>query len=127
MDGEKCTSFFLGLEKRKQGRTYIAQIEDERGDVVSDFVGVLERVHGFYDDLFSKGDVDKDSVDKVLGTVEHVLSDSDREVCECELVESEVKVAISSLSNNKSPGSDGLPGEFYKYFSESMSNFVKGI
>ena len=120
VDGEKCTSFFLGLEKRKQGRTYIAQIEGERGEVVNDFVGVLERVQGFYSDLFSKGYVDKDSVDKVLGTVEHVLSDSDREVCECELVESEVTAAVSSLSNNKSPGSDGLPAEFYKCFSELL-------
>ena len=120
VEGEKCTSFFLGLEKRKQGRTYIAQIEDEKGEVVSDFVGILERVQGFYSDLFRKGDVDKQSVDKVLGTVEHVLSDSDREGCECELAESEVKAAISSLSNNKSPGSDGLPGEFYKHFSEML-------
>lgn len=55
VEGEKCTAFFLGLEKRKQGRTYIAEIENEEGVVVNDYVGVLDTVQGFYSNLFKKG------------------------------------------------------------------------
>lgn len=116
VEGEKCTAFFLGLEKKKQSRTYLEEIENEKGEVVSDYVGVLETVQDFYGNLFKKGSVDENSVGEVLGTVEHSLGNSDRDMCDRDLAEDEILVAIKSLNNGKSPGSDGLPGEFYKCF-----------
>lgn len=32
------------------------------------------------------------------------------------ITEEEIKNTIKKLKNNKSPGPDGFPGEFYKYF-----------
>ena len=121
VEGEKCTSFFLGLEKQKQCKTYIRELENEEGKIVNDYVGVLETVQGFYSNLFRKGGVDPGSMGEVLETVEARLTDSDREVCEMDLSEFEVKAAIKSLSTGKSPGSDGLTSEFYKCFSEVLS------
>lgn len=42
------------------------------------------------------------------------LSDDDREILEKPLTLEELRDAVVNLSNNKSPGSDGLPGEIYK-------------
>ena len=52
LKGEKCTLFFLGLEKSTQRRTYLRQIENVKGEVVDVYVEILETVENFYRDLF---------------------------------------------------------------------------
>ena len=44
------------------------------------------------------------------------LSEMQQMKCEGPLTETEIMDTIKSMSNNKSPGSDGLPVEFYKVF-----------
>ena len=44
------------------------------------------------------------------------LSGDNREYCDSDLSFDEVTKAVKSLANNKTPGPDGLPTEFYKVF-----------
>ena len=44
------------------------------------------------------------------------LSNEDKMLCETEITEKELADALKSTANNKSPGNDGLPAEFYKVF-----------
>ena len=52
------------------------------------------------------------------------LSDQSRAVCENAINIKEVKKAVSSTSNNKSPGPDGIPCEFYKHFWNEIGDHV---
>lgn len=52
--GEKCTGYFLGLERRKQERVYIEELEQENGDKVNDFVDIIDTVGTFYKNLKKK-------------------------------------------------------------------------
>ena len=45
-----------------------------------------------------------------------VLSDEDREICEGYLTLDEILFALKGMDNNKSPGPDGIPKEFYLSF-----------
>lgn len=54
LEGEKCTSFFLNMEKQNQSRNCITELEDEKGKKVSDLVGILDIVESFYRTLFKK-------------------------------------------------------------------------
>ena len=36
--------------------------------------------------------------------------------CEGPIKEHEVKIVVKNMKNNKSPGTDGFPAEFYKFF-----------
>lgn len=121
LEGEKCTSFFLGLEKRKQTKSYIVELEDERGVKVNDFVGILETVETFYRNLYKKNDVDKVCVVKVLDTISAKVSQADRMMCDEEISIMEIKEAIVSTQGNKSPGLDGLTNEFYKVFVDILA------
>lgn len=56
----KCTAFFLGLEKTRQKRNSIHELENKMGETVNDFVSILEIVESFFRDLYKKGDVDND-------------------------------------------------------------------
>lgn len=48
------------------------------------------------------------------------LSVSEADELVAPIRESEIQDVIKSLKNNKSPGTDGLPGEFYKAFMEEL-------
>ena len=54
------------------------------------------------------------------------LSENDKILCEGPLVIKECGEALSQLKNNKSPGCDGFPVEFYKFFWNKIKYFVSG-
>ena len=121
VEGERCTSFFLGLEKTKKRKAYIHELENTNGEKVSDLVSILETVQSFYRDLFKKSDVDNESVESILNKVTVEISQSEKQLCDDDILIDEVKGAINSLQPNKSPGSDGLTGEFYKVFADVLA------
>ena len=52
------------------------------------------------------------------------LNQIDKEKCEGLLTEKECLEAVKSMELGKSPGTDGLPAEFYKVFLKDMSPFL---
>ncbi len=52
VEGERSTKFFLNLEKRKQKRNHIMELEDEKGVKVTDYVE-NRAVEAFYERLFN--------------------------------------------------------------------------
>ena len=48
------------------------------------------------------------------------ISPQNRRDCDQEITSAENEKAINSFENNKSPGNDGLPPEFYKTFNEIL-------
>lgn len=121
LEGEKCTSFFLGLEKSTQRRTYLRQIENVKGEVVDDYVEILETVQNFYKDLFKKGEVDEGCVQEILGSVEVKINGEDKLMCDGKITVNEVTDAIKGLQLNKSPGVDGIIAEFYKIYERLLA------
>ena len=56
----------------------------------------------------------------MLDSVKYRVSDDDREMCERGIGTGEINEAIGGLGRNKSPGIDGLIGEFYVEFREEL-------
>ncbi len=44
------------------------------------------------------------------------LSDKEKEACDTNILEAEIRGSLKLLQNGKLPGSDGLTTEFYKFF-----------
>ncbi len=44
------------------------------------------------------------------------LSNSEKELCDQQIAEKEILNSLKQLHNGKTPGTDGLPPDFYKYF-----------
>ena len=120
LEGERCTAFFLGQEKRKQSRTYISEVVDGTGKTVGDYVEVLETVTQYFTELFRKGEVVEHSMTTVLENINCRIGLADRETCEGDITESEIQMAIEGLKGGKSPGSDGLGGGFYKMYRDVL-------
>ena len=120
VEGEKCTKFVLGLEKSKQKRIYLEQVEGKKGEIITDFVGIAERVEEFYRDLFRKEEMKEESMESVLEKVEARLSEKDKEMCEGNIGTGEIEAARAGLGRNKSPGIDGIISEFYIEFKDEL-------
>ena len=53
-----------------------------------------------------------------------MLNPEDKEKCEGLLAKEECLQAMRDMSPNKTPGSDGLPAEFYKVFWNDLADYL---
>ncbi len=121
LEGEKCTAFFLGQEKRKQNRAIIEQVENNNGEIITEQEQILETVHKYYEDLFANGISKPEQMAKMLESVDKGINVDDKEWCDTPLSLEEVVQAIEGLNKNKSPGSDGIPAELYQTFKDQLA------
>lgn len=119
-EGERCTAFFLGLEKTNQEKTYISSIENSRGEIVEETEGILRTIQGYYQKLFESEGIVTSEMNEVVNKINNKLEDNDSVRCEMPLSLSEIEQAIMKLNKNKSPGADGLPAEFFQEFKEML-------
>ena len=52
-----------------------------------------------------------------------MLDEQEQNECEGLLTEAECLESLKSMESNKSPGSDGLPAEFYKVFWNDVHHY----
>ena len=127
--GDKPTKYFLNLEKKNQEKKYLNQIRDSSGELVREKNKIMCEVQNFYDNLYSK----KDSFTKCSVNVKNKffdstycepLDDTMKDTCEGLLTKEEIFKVLKVTANNKSPGIDGIPNEFYKFFWDDISDIL---
>ena len=65
------------------------------------------------------------SSDDLFFSQEHpTLNEINKQKCEGLMTEKECSEALKSMESDKSPGTDGLPAEFYKVFWGDVSPFL---
>lgn len=76
----------------------------------------------FDEDLYKTGqDADNTGAKRFMdGMTLPKLQDEDRDLLDADISETEVLQAMNSLQNNKTPGPDGFPIEYYKTFSKKL-------
>ena len=120
-DGEKNSKFFLSLEKRNYLNKVISNLEID-GKIIHDPKEISEAQTMFYKKLYSeqideKSSCYSDSLNDFLKNNDMPkLSEEQKTKCDNEISEKEILNSIKQLANGKTPGSDGLPADFYKFF-----------
>ena len=85
--------------------------------IETDPIRIMQGEKDFYEKLYSDGNCSNDGIEQYLQNVDGPkLSEQSKELCENQISEEEIKKAVSDMQNNKSPGPDGIPIEFYKIF-----------
>ena len=129
-EGEKPTSYFLNLENRHFTNKIIPKIiksENNEEREITKQSEILEEVEKFYKSLYSVQileNVDlnlKESLEECNVTK---LDDTERLQLEGFISYSEALSVLKTMSNNKSPGSDGFTAEFFKVFWRNLGHFV---
>ena len=112
-ESDKCTKYFLNLEKYKQERNCIKELVNDKNEIISDTEELLELQYDFYRKLYSCVQTDDNAVEEILKNIPVSVCDDDVNMCDEDITIDEIYFALSKMSKNKSPGSDGLTTEFY--------------
>ena len=123
--GEKNTKYFLNLEKRNAIDKHIQQLEIAYGQITCHSETILKEQRLFYQKLYTLPPNDDSYTipgNEILDIVR--LSEYEQELCEGILSIEECGLAVQELKNGKSPGTDGLTNEFYKFFWKDIKHLI---
>ena len=126
-EGEKPTSYFCNLERHTYVEKTVQKLVDSEGNTVIDQKEILEEIQNFYQKLFQNSDDCLSSIDPSDLIPEHLvnkLSPSESKELEGTLLMDELNKALKDMKNGKTPGIDGFPAEFFKFFWNKLKFFV---
>ena len=112
-EGEKSSKYFFALEKAKYNAKTCFKILDEGKGEVIDPSMILEVQRNFYKELYKK---DSDVEFQMANSFNVRVPADIKSQQENQLTLEELQDAIKAMSNNKTPGEDGIPVDFYKVF-----------
>ena len=127
-DGEKSTKFFLNLEKSRAEKSTIKKLEIDKKEIVDQSL-IIGELKSFYQNLFKKStDNTKDQLKDFLDKVNvRQLNQEQQNICENDITEFELKNALKTLNNSKTPGNDELTKEFYETFWDDLKLLFKKV
>ena len=112
--GERSTKYFLNLEKRNHVKKHIRKLLIS-GAITTDPYRILSEQKDFYYNLYKSKATDTDSITSFLNNLNvPQLSEEQKQSYEGQITIDECKSILETFQNNKSPGNDGIPIEFYK-------------
>ena len=125
--GEKSTKFFLQQEKSNFVNKTIKELVREDKSRISDQEEILGFIKDFYQTLYTR----QPRTIPLEKTMERLdisglkkIPEQLKETLEGELTMDELTRALNNSKNNKSPGPDGYPVEFYKHFWDKLGPFL---
>ena len=124
-NGEKNSAYFLGLEKNRQYKNNIKQLFNEKNKIVHEDEDILKNMCNFYEKLYSNMEDNRYcEMNEYLQNTkfENVLSNEDKNMLDQFPTLDECTCAVFDMKENKSPGLDGIPSEFYKKFWKELKD-----
>ena len=122
--GEKPTKYFYNLEKTNYEKKLIREVKLENEKIISNPSQVNKEIEAFYREMYTakiNDNMDNHAYEhKFRDFIEDLdipqLSEEEQSFLEKELTINELKEALTSFADNKSPGEDGFTKEFYQTF-----------
>ena len=123
-EGEKNSSHFLNLEKRHFKQGTIRQLKVTESDFVTSDQDILSECETFFKNLYSPRT--QEGHDSTFFSQANFtsLTTEEQNTCEGALSQKECLEALKNMDSNKTPGTDGLPAEFYKVFWKDICPFL---
>ena len=122
-DGEKCSKYFFQLEKRNYKTKCIRTLFKEEQRIYEP-KQILDECQSFYANLYTEKNTDERTHSTLFHKTHPMLSENEKRICESKITMKECFNSINELPNNKSPGSDGMSTEFYKFFWDDIKVFL---
>ena len=125
-EGEKNTKYFHNLEKRHFNSKTIRYLQSAIGKKLSTAVEILDEAKNYYEHLYTTTTVDVNDHDRIFfpEIAETKLGNNKKKSCEGLLSATECLESLKTMESSKSPGTDGIPAEFYKVFWDDLSPFL---
>ena len=115
-DNEKASKYFFSLENNRKSQKNITKLIDDEGNVHTNKDQILNHIAEFYTKLYTEEATNAHMQQKLLDSIHQRLPTDVTETLEGELDLNECYEALTKMPSQKSPGTDGLPAEFYIMF-----------
>ena len=121
--GEKINKYFCNMEKRHFVSKQMLKLETGLGGTLTKTEDMLEATKLFYEKLYCKHDVN--NVD-ILTYAKDLPKLDTNEMASLEgiITKQEATEALRAMKNDKSPGTDGMTVNFFKFFWTDIGYFV---
>ena len=120
-EGERASPFFTERLKATSTRKSIPSLKDSDGASTSDPERMEQIAVDFYGTLYTSQETDAAAQRTLLEAVTTTIPDEECQRMDQDLSLDEIERSIDSMENRSSPGSDGLPYEFYKTFKDELA------
>ena len=123
-EGEKNTKYFFSLEKARYNAKTCYKVIDDKGVEHTQSMQILQVQKQFYDDLYKEDKDVKFDLDNKYGVFvpQEIKLQQDTM-----LQQTDLEQAIKGMKNSKTPGSDGIPADFYKIFWNQIKHTFLGM
>ena len=127
-EGERNTKYFHSLEKRHFNSKTIRNLVTDDGIRIFTDVEILQEAKNYYESLYTSITDEElsNEYDDIFfpENIEAKLTDDQKLSCEGELSAAECFESLKTMVMGRSPGTDGLPAEFYKVFWNDVSTYL---
>ena len=125
--GEKNSRFFINLEKRNHRQRVITKLVTDDDNVLTDGNDILNEEKSFYKTLYTSCNPTECNIVEDFfppGTVYPKLDHAQKLTCEGLITLQECLTVLKAMPNNKTPGTDGIPTDWYKFFFKDVGQTV---
>jgi hypothetical protein len=116
--GERNTKYFLNLEKHNHKVKNITCLLDDSETVITQPEKILQEQVSFYKTLYTETDTERHLRSENEYFLKNLpkICEKSKKMCDEQITVAECGLCLKLLPNNKTPGNDGFPSEFYKFF-----------
>ena len=121
--GEKMSKYFSTLEKHRFNKKTSHRLRLATGNCTTDPTKILQAQADYHRNLCTSANI-KFNESYLEDLDMPKLTNFQRQTLDKVLDMEEIEIAMKQMKSNKSPGTDGLPREFYKTFWPKISNLL---
>ena len=118
------TGYFHKIATGRRNRNLIRQITTEEGLVVTGKENIRREIREEFRKRFTIESKEKENITEYLDKINCEVNDSDNEWLTKSISNKEIQNFIKSMGNDKAPGPDGMPIEFYKKYWDIVGPLV---
>jgi len=120
--GEKCSKWYFNLNKEKKEKEHITKLINKEGKIITRTEEMSKEASEHHRELQKEQTSDdnrKEATRKIHKSIKARLTEESIKTLKEQTESKEVDQALRKTSNNKAPGKDGIPYEFYKMWLRS--------
>ena len=122
--GETPSKFFFQQEKINQTKKHFSKLKIGENTHTTNPKIIQTKLKQFYKDLYAKPSLCEETQTKLLSNLSKTIPDTNKNDLDKPIASDELIHAIRLMAENKSPGIDGLPKEFYETFWETIKDDI---
>ena len=109
------------LIKKKRKKNQLNKIRNEKEEVTTDNAEIQRIIRDYYKQLYGNKMDNLEEMDRFLEKFNLLrLNQEEIEIMNNPIANIEIEAVIKNLLKNKSPGPDGVTGQFYQTFKEEL-------